>query len=60
MTSDMSASFKIGVKIAKLWRFKAQKVKKLQKEDRLTIFKPRLWQMGFSDAAKNGTIFSRN
>ena len=30
------------------------------KEDRLAIFKPGLWQMGFLDAAKNGTIFSRN
>ena len=48
-------SFKIGARIAELWRFKAQKVKKLQ-EDRLAIFKPGLWRTGFSDAVKNGTI----
>ena len=32
--------FKIGARITELWRFKALKVKKLQEEDRLTIFKP--------------------
>ena len=53
-------SFKIGARIAELWRFKARKMKKLQEEDCLTIFKPGLWQMSFLDAAKNGTIFSRN
>ena len=53
-------SFKIGARIAELWRFKVRKVKKLQEEDRLAIFKPGLWQTGFLDAVKNGTIFSKN
>ena len=30
-------------RIAKLWRFKAQKVKKIQEEDCLAFFKPGLW-----------------
>ena len=47
-------------RIAKLCQFKARKVKKLQEEDCLAIFKPDLRRMGFSDVAKNGTIFSRN
>ena len=55
-----SQTFKIGARIAKLWRFKARKVEKLLEEDRLAIFKPSLWRRVFSDAAKNGTIFSRN
>ena len=38
----------------------ARIVKKLQEEDCLVIFKPGLWRTGFSDAAKNGTIFRRN
>ena len=38
-----SQTFKIGARIAKLWRFKARKVEKLQEEDRLAIFKPSLW-----------------
>ena len=53
-------SFKIGARFAELWQFKVQKVKKLREEDRLAIFKPGLRQTGFLDAAKNGTIFSRN
>ena len=36
-------SFKIRARIAELWQFKAQKVKKLQEKDRLAIFKPDLW-----------------
>ena len=40
-------NFKIGASIAELWQFKALKVKNLQEEDRLAIFKPGLWQMGF-------------
>ena len=38
---------KIGARIAELWRCKARKVKKLQEEDRLAIFKPGLWGTGF-------------
>ena len=38
----------------------SSKVKKLQEEDRLAILKPGLWRTGFSDAAKNDTILSRN
>ena len=38
----------------------SSKSEKLQEENRLAIFKPDLWQMGFSDAAKNDTIFGRN
>ena len=38
-----SQSFKIRAKIAELWRFKAQNVKKLQEEAHLAIFKPGLW-----------------
>ena len=53
-------SFKTEVRIAELWRFTARKVKKLQGEDRLAIFKPGLWRTGFLHAAKNDTIFSRN
>ena len=33
-------------RIAELWQFKAPKMKKLQ-QDRLAIFKPGLWGMGF-------------
>ena len=33
---------------------------KSEKTDCLANFKPGLWQTGFLDAAKNGTIFSRN
>ena len=50
-------SFNLQARIAELWRFKAQK---LEKDDRLAIFKPGLWRTGFSDAAKNGTISSNN
>ena len=32
--------FKLQARIAELWRFIVQKVKKLQEEDRLAIFKP--------------------
>ena len=35
-----------------------RKVNKLQ-EDCLAIFKPGLWQIGFSDATKSGTIFQQ-
>ena len=55
-----SQSLNPRARIAKLWRFKALKVEKFDEEDLLAIFKPGLWQMDFSDAAKNGTIFSRN
>ena len=37
----------------------SSKREKLQEEDCLAIFKPLLWQMSFSDEAKNGTIFLR-
>ena len=47
-------------RITKLWRFKAQNMEKLHIEDLLAIFKPGLWQMGFSNVTKNGTIFSSN
>ena len=40
-------SFKIGARIIELWQFKARKVKKLQEEDCLVIFKPGFLQMGF-------------
>ena len=40
-------SFKIGARIVELWQFKARKVKKLQEEDCLAIFKPGLWRTGF-------------
>ena len=33
---------------------------KPQEEDHLAIFKRGLWQTGFSDTAKNGTIFIMN
>ena len=44
-----SQSFNIRAKIAKLWQFKAQKVYKLEEDNRLAIFKPanrffRMWQ----------------
>ena len=29
------------------------------KKDKLLFFKPGLWQRGYLDAAKNGTIFSK-
>ena len=45
-------SFKIGARIAKLWQFKARKVKKLQEEDCLAIFKPGLRQTGFFGCGK--------
>ena len=32
--------------MAALWRFKVRKVKKLQEEDCLAIFKPGLWETG--------------
>ena len=34
------------------------KLEKLHEEDGVAIFKPGLWRAGFSDTAKNGTIFS--
>ena len=37
-----SQSFSLQARIAKLWRFKPQKVKKLHEEDRLAIFMPGL------------------
>ena len=37
----------MGARIAELWRFEARKVKKLQEENCLAIFKPGLWQNGF-------------
>ena len=40
-------SFKKGARIAELWQFKAQKVKKIQEEFCLTIFKPGFWRTGF-------------
>ena len=53
MTSKMAArDFKIRARTAKLWRFKARKVKKLQEEDHLAIFKPDLWQMVFFGCGK--------
>ena len=64
MTSKMAArvlQYKLGS--PSYGDSKLEKLKKLQEEDRLAIFKPGLWQTGFSDAAKNGlngTIFSRN
>ena len=43
MTSKMTARIlKIIARIAELWQFKARKVKKLQEEDHLAIFKPGL------------------
>ena len=56
-------TFTIGASIAELWQFKARKVEKLQEEDRLAIFIESSLIYGeqvFSDAVKNGTIFSRN
>jgi len=50
-------SFSLGASIARLGRFKAQKV---HKEDHLANFKPDSWQTGFLDAAKNGTIIKSN
>ena len=50
--------FNLRARIAKLWQFKPQKVEKLHEDDCLAIFKPGLWQTNFSDAVKNGTIFS--
>ena len=40
-------SFNMRARIAELWRFKAQKVNKIKEDDRLAIFKPGLWRMGF-------------
>ena len=53
-------SFNLRARIAKLWRFKARKLEKDEKDDSLAIFKPGLWWTGFSDVAKNGTISSSN
>ena len=36
-------SFNLRARIAELWGFKAQKLEKLQQEDRLAVFKPGLW-----------------
>ena len=40
-------SFNLRARIAELWKLKARKMQKLHKENRLTIFKPGLWQTGF-------------
>ena len=42
-----------------LWRFKARKVKKLQEEYRLAIFKPGLWQIGFSGCGEEWYHFEQ-
>ena len=54
-----SQSFKIKARIAELWRFKARKVKKLQEEDRLAIFKPGLRQTGFFGCGKEWYHFQQ-
>ena len=38
----------------------AIQVRKSEKNSKRAIFKPGLWQTGFLDAVKDGTIFSRN
>ena len=37
-------SFNLRARIAELWRSEALKVQALEKDDRLAIFKPGLWQ----------------
>ena len=60
MTSKMAARvLKYELGSPSYGDLKLEKGEKLQ-EDRLSIFKLGLWRTGFSDAAKNGTIFSRN
>jgi len=53
MTNKMAARALINLRarIAKLWQFKARKVDKIKEDDPKRVF---------SDAAKNGTIFSCN
>ena len=41
------------LKIAELWQFKGYKVENGDKENGPSLFKPYLWQTGFSDVAKN-------
>ena len=55
-----SQYFVLCPRIAELWRIKGCKVEKLEQEDLYAFFKAGLWQSGFSYAAKNGIIFSRN
>ena len=60
MTNKMAAevlTYELGsLSYAKLWGFKALTVDELEEDDRLAIFKPGLWRLGFLNAAKNGTI----
>ena len=42
-----------------VWRFKVQKVKKIQEEDCLAIFKPGLWQTGFFGCGKGWYHFQQ-
>ena len=52
-------SFKLQAGIAELWRFKAQKVKKLHDKNHLAIFKPGLWQTGFFRCGKEWYHFQQ-
>ena len=45
-------------RIAKLWRFKAQKVVKVE-DNCLAVFKPGLWQMGFVGCGKEWYHFQQ-
>ena len=51
-------SFNLRARIAELWRFKTRKVEKTSQRKLFSHLEA--CEQVFSDAAKNGTVFSRN
>ena len=59
MMNKMVARVFLHPRITELWWIGVRNIENVD-EDHFSFFKAGLWQAGFLNAAKNGTVFSRN